>query len=378
MLDKRGRDLIGTQILHVKKPRQVFTFAHVKEKPVLSLLRDFSAPVRLVYPHTDDELLFLLAHDSDPFNRWEAGAKLATRYLLAAADKKPVAAASRAKLIAAYGEALRDKRLSPDFKATLLALPVESELGLAQSAAGKKINPEALYNARREMVLQLATALKKDFAQMHRQLKSLSPMASDGASMGKRALKNLCLAYLTADGNKASVGKAFAQAVKTRNMTDCIAALAILAETNSPLRHRALAAFAQKWRKSPSIMDRWLSVQAGARHPQVLKDVQRLLKHPAFDLKNPNRVSALLGAFAGNVRGFHAKDGSGYRFLADMIMKIDPLNPQKAAGLAKAFSRWREYDAPRQKHMRAQLKRLAARKLSANTSEIVAKSIAAR
>ena len=158
-------------------------------------------------------------------------------------------------------------------------------------------------------------------------------------------------------------------------MTDQIAALNMLAETNSPLRARALAAFDKRWHREPTIMDKWLAVQAGAKRKGVLKDVQRLMRHPAFDIKNPNRISALIGAFAGNVLGFHAKNGSGYRFVAEMIARIDPMNPQSAARLTKAFARWRDYDDRRQKLMKAQLKRLAGKKLSANTAEVVGRSL---
>ena len=186
--------------------------------------------------------------------------------------------------------------------------------------------------------------------------------------MGKRSLKNLCLYYLAVDENKTVLDKVFRQS-STKNMTDQIAALGILADTNSPLRARALAAFEKRWKKYPTIMDTWfLAVQARAKRPDVQKHVEKLLRHSAFDFKNPNRVSALVGAFAGNSLGFHAKDGSGYRFIADMILKIDPINPHSAAALVKSFTRWRDYDPKRQQLMQKQLKRLAAhKKLSANS-----------
>ncbi|MDE2029581.1 MAG: aminopeptidase N C-terminal domain-containing protein, partial [Alphaproteobacteria bacterium] len=208
--------------------------------------------------------------------------------------------------------------------------------------------------------------------------KSVKETDDDGIARGKRGLKNLCLSYLSALDDAKTFKSVFAQATKSKNMTDQIAALAMLAESKSPLRARAFKAFEKKWIKTPTIMDKWLAVQAGAKRPDTLKTVRALLKHPAFTLKNPNRISALIGVFAANIAGFHAKDGSGYRFVADMILQIDPLNPHSAAGLAKNFARWRDYDAARQKKMKAELKRLAAhRKLSPNTMEVVGRSLKA-
>lgn len=376
LLDERGRDLIGTRILSVKKSKEDYIFQNIKTRPVVSLLRDFSAPVRLVYPYTDDELLFLLAHDSDPFNRWEAGYKLLTKYLLAMANKKSVPAKMMETLITALGEVLRNPRLDAAFKTMVLALPSEGELGLAMRAAGTLIDVDALYAVRKKILLQIALTLTDDFRNIHTQLGKLDPNATDGVSMGKRSLKNLCLAYLAVDENQKTLQQVSHQAAAAKNMTDQIAALGILTDTNSPLRAKALTVFERRWMKSPTIMDKWLAIQAGAKRKDVLHDVQKLMKHPAFDMKNPNRISALIGVFTGNGLGFHAKNGSGYRFIADMILKIDPINPHSAAMLCKSFARWRDYDAKRQGLMQKQLHRLAAHKrLSANSSEIVTKSL---
>jgi aminopeptidase N len=207
-------------------------------------------------------------------------------------------------------------------------------------------------------------------------VKSVKDTAADGESMGQRGLKNLCLSYLATSGEAKILKQVFAQATKSKNMTDQIAALSILAETESPLRDKAFAAFEKKWQKAPTIMDKWLAVQASAKRGDVLKTVRKLLEHPAFTFSNPNRISALIGVFAANGIGFHAKDGSGYRFIADMILHIDPLNPHSSAGLAKGFARWRDYDMGRQKLMQTELKRLAAhKKLSPNAAEVVDKSL---
>ena len=376
LLDNKGKDIIGTRILSIKKSREEYVFENIKTKPVLSLLRDFSAPVRLIYPYRDEELLFLLAHDTDPFNRWESGYKLLTKYLLNAACHKPVAPKTLETLISALGNVLRDPKLDAAFKAMTLSLPSEGELGLALRAQGVLIEVDALYATRKEMVRHIAKALQSDFRVLHDQLSKISGSATDGVSMGKRSLKNLCLSYLAVSEEKAVLERVYKQATTSNNMTDQIAALNILSDTNSPLRLKALALFEKRWKKVPTIMDKWLAVQAARRHKDVLKQVKLLLKHPAFNIKNPNRISALIGAFAGNGLGFHAKDGSGYRFIADMIEKIDPINPQSAASLSKTFARFRDYDLKRQKLMQKELARLARnKKLSKNSSEIVIKSL---
>ena len=377
-LDRDGKDLIGTRVLSLKKSVETFTFSNIKKRPALSLLRDYSAPVRLNYNYTDEELLFLLAHDSDPFSRWEAGFKLATQRLLTTPQKQPsLLDHNDEDFIDALGNVLRDKKLDPDFKAMTLSLPGEGELGLALQAEGKLIETDMLYAARKNMVKRIGQRLAKDFAAEFAHLKkSVKDNAADGATMGQRSLKNLCLSYLSANEDPKILKEVFDQAVGSKNMTDQIAALNILAQTASPLRDKAFAAFEKKWKKVPTIMDKWFAVQAGAKRGDTLKTVQKLLKHSAFTFKNPNRVSALIGVFAGNGLGFHVKDGSGYRFVADMILKIDPINPSRSAGLAKAFTRWRDYDTARQKLMLAELKRLAKqKKLSPNTAEVVSKSL---
>jgi len=375
LLSPRGKDLIGTRVLSLKKPLETYTFGNIRQKPVLSLLRNFSAPVRLNYAYTEAELLFLLAHDSDPFSRWEAGFKLATRLLL---DPNPE---SENAFIAALGEVLRDPLLDADFKAMVLTLPTEAELGLAQKAKGQLIDPDALYEARRQMVKRIAQQLKKDFEKERKRLaRIVKDTAADGVTMGRRNLKNLCLSYLAQLGEDRILKSVFAQATKSANMTDTIAALNALADSHfkaaAPLRKKALALFEKKWKSTPTLMDKWFAVQASAKQKDVLKTVRALMRHRAFTIKNPNRISALIGVFAANGLGFHSADGSGYRFIADMILKIDPVNPLSAASLAKNFARWVDYGPKRRKLMQVQLKRINAhKKLSRNTSEVVGKSL---
>lgn len=377
LLDGKGKDMIGTRVLSLKKEQQTFVFENIKSRPVLSLLRNFSAPVRLVHAASDHDRLFLLAHDSDPFNRWEAGYQLLTQYMLAEVRGKRVDPILMDRLTAALGNVLRDPNLDAAFKAMVLSLPSESELGLAQRALGELIDIDVLYKVRKAFVTRISEALKSDFALVHKQLSGLDAQASDGVSMGKRSLKNLCLSYLAVSEEAKILSQAFKQATTAKNMTDQIAALGVFTDIDTPLRAKAFTTYEKRWKKMPTIMDKWLALQAGARRKDVLAQVKRLMKHPAFDIKNPNRISALIGTFAGNGFGFHAKDGSGYAFIAEMIRKIDPINPHSAAALAKSFARWRDYDPARQKLMLKELKRLATHKnkLSNNSSEIVTKSL---
>jgi aminopeptidase N len=236
-----------------------------------------------------------------------------------------------------------------------------------------------LFTARRALVKRIGSELRADFLVLHKRMtKEAKDTAADGVTMGKRGLKNLCLSYLVMGEDAKALKLTYMQATTSKNMTDQIAGLGILAETTSPMRDKAFAAFEKKWRKVPTIMDKWFAVQASAKRADILQTVQKLMKHPSFTLKNPNRVSALVGVFGGNIMGFHAKDGSGYRFLSKLIMEIDAINPHVAAGLTKNFARWRDYDDKRQKLMLAELKKLGVhKKFSPNTAEIVAKSLKA-
>jgi aminopeptidase N len=422
LLDAKGRDITGTRVLPLRKAREEYVFKNIPAKPVPSLLRDFSAPVHLTYSFTDKELLFLMAHDSDTFNRWEASQKLFMKYLLADAMNHPPPAGGSKSLFCDFGEGseeapspaktkglpnskpgfllplpqgerdsffvpptfiealravLHDKRMDAATKAMTFSLPSETEHGLALRAQSKLIDPEALYAVRQRVIRNVAAGLADDLWSVFEKLETtLDEKASDGVARGQRSLKNLCLAYLAKTAAHDAVPLAADFVARSSNMTDKIAGLSILVDTSSPLRAKMLDLFEITYKDHPVIMDNWLSVQSSARRPGVLKDVQRLTKHPAFMINNPNRVRALLGSFASNPFGFHAADGGGYRFMGEMIRKIDKLNPHAAAGLAKPFLRWRDYDVKRQKLMKAELTALARHKgLSINCREVVEKSL---
>lgn len=371
LLDQKGRDLIGTKLLQLKKANETFVFENVAQKPVPSLLRQFSAPVRLNFAYTDEELLFLMANDTDAFNKWEAAQKLYMKLLLSNAMPG-------SEFVAALGAVLKDAKLEGETRAMTLALPSEQEVGLALKASGQLIDPVKLYLRRREIVTTLSTGLQNELWQTYRSIsKTLKDTATDGKARGMRSLKNTCLGWLMRADSKAVLPLASQLVEKTKNMTDQITGLNILAEHSSPQSEKMLALFEKRYRKNPNIMDHWLSAQASARREDVLATVKKLVQHPAFDMNNPNRVSALLGYFAGNPLGFHATNGSGYKYIASLIPDLDKVNPQAAARLAKPFLRWRDYDEKRQSLMKSNLDSLAKKtKLSKNIREVIEKSLA--
>jgi aminopeptidase N len=351
------------QVLSLKKAEETFSFAGLKEKPVPSLLRRFSAPVILNYPYTDAELLHLMAHDDDAFNRWEAGQRLAADIILNK-DGKP-----SPEFIAAAKQLLSDP--DPAFIAEALSLP--SETFLAEQMA--VVDPDRLHQSRNTLRRALGESLKDVFLEKVKHEKPGGPYSPDAASAGKRALRNLCLAYLSETGMSALCYEQFRTA---DNMTDAMAALTCLANVECPERQPALDAFYQKWQAEPLVVDKWLAVQAMSRLPGTLARVNELLHHPAFDIKVPNKVYALIRAFAANHVRFHAADGSGYAFLADQVLRLNALNPQVAARMARAFDRWRKFDEPRKAHAKAALERIRDhRGLTKDVAEIVTKALAA-
>ncbi|HSA69838.1 MAG TPA: aminopeptidase N, partial [Burkholderiales bacterium] len=349
------------KVLSLKKTEESFSFP-VKEKPVPSLLRGFSAPVIVNYPYSEADLLHLLAHDDDPFNRWEAGQRLAASIILETNGKPSAAFIDAARAV------LRDP--DPAFVAEALALP--SETFLAEQMA--IVDPDRLHESRNALRRSLASALREELSSTYEKLSSRTPYSPDARSMGRRALRNLCLGYL---GELGESGLAYEQFQRADNMTDAMAALGTLANLDCPQRAPALAAFYEKWKDEPLVVDKWLAVQAGSRLPSTLETVKRLLQHPAFDPKVPNKVYALIRTFAANHVRFHAADGAGYDFLADQILALNALNPQVAARMARAFDRWKRFDEQRQAHARKALERIRdTDKLSKDVAEIVGKALA--
>jgi aminopeptidase N len=358
-----GADAMPTAILSLTEPTQSFVFDNIPAVPVASVLRGFSAPVHLDFDQTDTELAHLMAHDSDPFNRWEAGQRLATRVLLAGikVGVGETAAWIPESLVSAFARVLDDGLADPAFAAEVLALPAEAVLAEEVVAQGQVIDPETIFAARLALRTHLATQLSARFKSLWQALATHEAYAPEGAQVGRRALRNACLAYLAEADLNVSVPRLMEQFGRGDNMTDVIAALGTLANLDVPERGIALAAFYEMWRDEALVVDKWLQVQATSRLPGTGARVRELMQHPAFDLKNPNKVYSLVRAFCGaNPRHFHAADGSGYDFAADVILELQAMNPQVASRIARSFDRWRQFDAGRQAHARAALTRIQA------------------
>jgi aminopeptidase N len=356
------------EVLSLRNAEEQFTFK-AKAKPVPSLLRGFSAPVILNYPYSEDELVQLLANDDDPFNRWEAAQRLAVGIIL----KK------NGKPNDAFLNSVREVLGNPDhaFVAEVLSLP--SETFLAEQM--EVVDPDALHAARNALRHALAFQFRDLFLEIYRNQKIETPYSPDAASSGKRALRNLALSYLMELETPDIVAlcyEQFGEQDKLRaNMTEQFAALVCLANSNAPQRAIALESFYGKWKDEPLVVDKWLAVQAASRLPGTLARVRELLAHPAFDIKVPNKVYALIRSFSANHVRFHAADGAGYAFLADQVLALDQLNPQIAARIARGFDRWKRFSAERKESARTQLERIRdAAGLSKDVAEIVTKALA--
>jgi aminopeptidase N len=408
LLDSSGRDMPlhvaprvnspeapTTAILELTEARQTFVFHQVGECPVPSLLRNFSAPVVLSYEYTDTELAFLMEHDSDPFNRWEAGQRLATRRLLVLVDKlllsdsvaqtfdgdeadAHAAAAStptaeQSALIGAMRSTLRHAGLDPAFREVALTLPSETMLSEEMDV----IHPHAIHFARRTLRRTLAEQLREDLLEAYHANQTPGPYSPDAQSAGKRGLKNLALSYLCELDDQASHELMQHQYDHAGNMTDRLAALTALVNSQAPGRQQRLAHFYEEFRHEALVIDKWFTLRATARGTDVAA-ARELARHPAFTLKNPNRVRSLVLAFCNsNPAQFHAADGSGYAFWADHVIALDAINPQVAARLARVLDRWRKYAQPLREKMREALERVAATpSLSGDVHEVISKSLA--
>jgi aminopeptidase N len=369
--EARGR----TRVLELREREQTFVFADVPEPPVPSLLRGFSAPVRLRMARPREERAFLMARDSDPFNRWDAGQTLAQELLLELAQ----AWAARRKLALdplfseAWGRVLADPELDGSLKALALALP--SERILAQEM--EVIDPDALHAARRFAQAELARAHRGALQSALAALVGRGAYRADPESIDRRRLKHAVLAFLTCTGEPEALKLLVEELARSDNMSDTQAALALLVQHPVPERDAALERFERRWRGDPLVLDKWFALQAGSSAPDTCERVLALAAHPAFTLRNPNRVRALVGEFsAANQLRFHSPDGRGYRFLADQVLALDALNPQVAARLTSAFNPWRRFDASRQGLMRAELERVASKPgLSKDVHEIASRAL---
>jgi aminopeptidase N len=375
-LENEEGSLAGTRVLPFAEAQQSFRFIDVPASPVPSLLRGFSAPVKLNGVPLD-RLKFLAVHDTEPFARWEAGQQVATQLLLeriAAHQRGESGGSLDADLAAAMRRTLADADGDPAFAAEALTLP--SETFLADQLA--TVDVDAIHAAREGIREALGAALSTEFAAAYRELADAGPYSIDNRSIGRRALRNACLAYLAAADPATGAVLAMAQFEAGQNMTDVLAALTVLVDLDRPERMAALARLYELWSHDDLVTDKWFAVQARSSLPQTPDRVRELTQHPDFERKNPNRVRALIGTFSqANQLRFHDASGAGYRLLADEVIALDPLNPTTAARLVQALASWRRHEPGRQALMRRELERvLAAPDLSKNTHELVSKSLA--
>jgi len=362
----------GTRVLLADGAETTFTFEDVASPPVPSLLRGFSAPVKLSGV-TPERARFLAAHDTDPVVRWDSGQQYATRVLLdlIPAWNRGETLTIDPALIEAMSETLAQADKDPAFVAEAMYLPGEAFLADQMPVA----DVDAIHAVRDAARMAIGGALADRLRATYDRYTETGPYSIDGAAIGKRSLRNACLSYLSAGGDPSLAKRQFDSA---GNMTDSLAALSVLAGIDCDERTAALATFHAKWRDDPLVLDKWFSIQATSALPDTVAHVRALAAHADFDLRNPNRIRALVGAFAGaNQVRFHDKKGDGYRFLADVVIELDPANPQVAARIVGPLGQWRRMDASRQALMKAGLSRiLALPGLSTNTYEMVSKSLA--
>ncbi|MFT6429334.1 MAG: aminopeptidase N [Halopseudomonas sp.] len=387
LLDSKGNEMplqldgesvpVGNErVLAVAEAEQVFTFVGLIQEPLPSLLRGFSAPVKMSYPYSRDDRVFLAKHDPDGFNRWEAGQGLALEMLQGLIDihraGRPLLLDQRLRDV--FHTLLTDSELDPAMVAEMLRLPSEAYLVEVSAVA----DVDAIHSVREWVRAELANTLADIMWPLYKKLDDGATYSPDAAAMARRSLKNTLLSYLMLTGSKEAIDACVRQYVEANNMTDRQAALVCLVNSEfEEQKQAALDDFAERWQDYPLVMDQWFSVQAAVAQPGGLARVEQLLEHPLFSMRNPNKIRAVIGAFANqNLPNFHAADGSGYRFLAERILQLDPLNPQVAARLLTPLTRWRKYDAARQELLKVELSRImAAESLSPDVYEVVSKSL---
>ncbi len=386
LVDKDGRDLplaldgkpLARGVLELTEPSQTFAFTGLSERPVLSINRGFSAPIKLDTNLTGDDLAFLAAHDSDPFNRWQALQTISMRLLIdnVAALRTGKAARGDDKLMIALATLLEDSALEPAFVALALVPPGEGDVA---REIGRDIDPDAIHRARNALRAEIGERLAAPLSTLYDRMAVHGGYTPDAASAGRRSLRNVALDLMAASGRPEAIARAARQYDAADNMTDRMAALATLSLHAVPERDKALADFYERYKADALVIDKWFSLQAMIPQPDALDHVRALAKHPAFSMANPNRVRALIGAFAqGNLTQFNRADGAGYDFLAEAVLALDPKNPQVAARMATAFRTWRTLEAGRRAKAEAALSRIkAAANLSRDLADIVTRALAA-
>jgi aminopeptidase N len=385
LVGKDGRDLplklsadgaISDTVVVLADAAATFEFVDVDERPVLSINRGFSAPIKLVNGLSADNLAFLAAHDSDPFNRWQAVQAISMRLLV---DNVSALGAGRTmrtddQLIGALASIISDAVLEPAFIALALIPPGEGDVA---REIGRDIDPDLIFQARSAFRSAIGERLRAPLTTVYDQMHVPGGYSPDATSAGRRALRNVAADLLAATGQPADIARASRQYETADNMTDRMAALGTLCLHDTPKRLQALDNFYARYASDALVVDKWFSLQATIPRPETLEKVRSLTTHSAFSFANPNRIRALIGAFAqGNATQFNRADGAGYNFIADTVLALDPKNPQVSARLATAFRTWRTLEPGRRAKAEAALARVKSNPgISRDLADIVERAL---
>ena len=360
--------------LLLTESEQTFVFNNINSKPVPSLLRSFSAPVKLRYGYTTEQLLLLMSSDTDGFNRWSAAQQLAvnelTQLIEQASQGQTLSIDSQ--LVTGFKALLEDESLDPAMVALILALPSQAYL----SELADTIDPHAIKKARHFLKVTIANALSAHFAQAYLNNIITSEYQATAQDIARRSLKSIALSYWSESSDTKAQDAIYEQFTTADNMTDQSSALSIAVQSNHDKAAAMLHAFYEQWKDEPLVVNKWLMLSASQEGDDALSLVQSLMKHPSFDLKNPNKVRSVLGGFGQSISGFHKEDGSGYRFLADQIIVLNKRNPQLASRLCTPLTRWKKLKPDLSLKMKTELERIMAQDLSKDVYEVVSKSLA--
>ncbi|MGF1511227.1 MAG: aminopeptidase N [Myxococcota bacterium] len=359
-------------MLLLEESTQAFAFRDVPSDARLSVLRGFSAPVRLEDAEDLEDLAFRFAHEDDPFNKWDAGQRMFESALLRMIQRRGVSPELvEPSVTSAFGEMLSDGRLDPSLKALAIQLPPERTL--AQRLT--EVDPDVVHAARRAVQLALLDAFRPRLEELYDEHRSREPYRFDQASVARRRLAQAALGLLSVGGTPNDLARAHSQFRSADNMTDAEGALFALADHECAERDACLSDFYARWSEEPLVVDKWFAVQASSRAPGTLDKVEALFDHTAFSLRNPNRVRSLVGTFAVNALRFHDASGRGYAFVERAVSALDRTNPQVASRLVSSFNSYRRYESGRRELMKACLERIAERAASKDVTEIVTKAL---
>lgn len=357
---------IAEQVIELTEQKQTYTFENITAKPVASLFRDFSAPVKVEHERAESELLHIVKYDNNAFNRWDSLQQLATKMILNNADVDT-------DFLNAFKSILHDKGLDKALISDALMIPAESTIAEAMPT----IMVDEIVKSRKKVMNQLADKLKDDWLEVYQQCNDSKPYSLSAEQIAKRKLKGVCLSYLMNASDQSQGTKLAQQLFDTAdNMTDQQTAFSALLKSNDKqVRDNAINEFYNRWKHEDLVVNKWLLSQAQISHESALDIVKSLVNHPAYNAKNPNKVYSLIGGFGANFSQYHRKDGLGYAFMADTVLALDKFNHQVAARMARNLMNWKRYDSDRQAMMKNALEKIKVSNPSKNVFEIVSKSL---